>query len=75
MNDLILRRITMNAINRLAESTTRRDLLRMVEPLANYICATERPQAALLSAMAVLFNEVEATNQAAVAQFRTYMEN
>jgi hypothetical protein len=65
----------MNAINRLAESSNRSDLLRMVEPLANYICATEKPQTALLTALSVLFNEVEATNRAAVAQFRAYMEN
>ena len=65
----------MKAINRLAESSNRSDLLRMVEPLANYICATEKPQTALLTALSVLFNEVEATNRAAVAQFRAYMEN
>ena len=65
----------MNTFNRLTDRPIRADLLQMVEPLANYICATERPQTALLSALAVLFNEVEATNRAAVAQFRTYQEN
>jgi hypothetical protein len=65
----------MNAVNRFSDRTKPSDLLRMIEPLANYICATEQPKVALLSALAVLFNEVEATNLAAVAQFRTYLEN
>ncbi|HKD36872.1 MAG TPA: hypothetical protein VKB78_08720 [Pirellulales bacterium] len=52
-----------------------RELEQVVEPLANYICATERPQTALNSALAVLFREIAATNQAAIAHFRTFLEN
>jgi hypothetical protein len=51
------------------------ELEQVVEPLANYICATERPQAALNSALAVLLREIAATNQAAIAHFRTFLEN
>jgi hypothetical protein len=65
----------MNAFNRISDRSIRNDLLRMVEPLANYICATEQPKTALMSALAVLFNEVEATNRAAIAQARSFSEN
>jgi len=47
----------------------------VIEPLAAYICATEQPKTALMSALAVLFREVEATNTAAAAYFRAYLQN
>jgi hypothetical protein len=65
----------MNKFNRVSHRPIRNDLLQIVEPLANYICATEQPNAALLSVLAVLFKEVEATNRAALAQSRSYLEN
>lgn len=65
----------MNTPKRFLDRSKRSDLMRMVEPLANYICATEQPKMALISALAVLLGEVEATNRAAVAQFRSYLEN
>lgn len=46
--------------------TTDNHLEQMVEPLASYICAAGQPRSALLSALAVLFREVEQTNRAAV---------
>jgi hypothetical protein len=51
------------------------DLERVVEPLASFICATERPRAALMSALAILLSEVEQTNRAASAHFATISEN
>ena len=42
--------------------TIDRDLERVVEPLASFICATERPRAALASALGLLASEVEQTN-------------
>jgi hypothetical protein len=51
------------------------NLERVVEPLASYICATERPRAALASALAILFTEVEQTNKAANAHFAAISEN
>jgi hypothetical protein len=60
----------MHAINRTREFSASQDLERVIEPLANYICATDKPQSALRSALAVLFREVEATNRAANAHFR-----
>jgi hypothetical protein len=65
----------MNNTICIPDCSGRHDLRRMVEPLANYICATEQPRQALLSALAVLFREVAATNQAAVAHFNSYSEN
>lgn len=44
-----------------------RDLERVIEPLASYICATEHPRDALKSALAFLISEVEHTNRAANA--------
>jgi hypothetical protein len=41
------------------------DLARVIEPLASYICAADRPRAALASALAVLVREIEQTNHAA----------
>ncbi len=51
------------------------DLLRMIEPLASYICATDQPRAALASALAVLFKEVEETNRTALAHFGAFVEH
>jgi hypothetical protein len=43
---------------------------RVVEPLANYICATDAPRTVLLSALAALCRQVDATNGAATNHFR-----
>jgi hypothetical protein len=59
----------MNHVHRELERATARDLERVIEPLASYICATDEPKTALMSALRVLFREVEATNQAAVSHF------
>ena len=61
----------MNRVNRVFQTSNPRDLERVIEPLANYICATEEPKTALMSALALLFREVEATNRLADAHFRT----
>lgn len=42
------------------------ELERMVELLANYICATDRPATVLATALATLQREVQDTQQAAV---------
>ena len=47
------------------------DLARIIEPLANYICAARHPRQALVSALAALRREVEQTNRVAVAHCRT----
>jgi hypothetical protein len=65
----------MIKINRAHGRTTDRDLERVVEPLASFICATEKPRAALISAMAILFSEVEQTNRVADAHFATAWES
>ena len=65
----------MNRFHRIADRSTGRELERVIEPLAAYICATEQPQTALKSALAVLFREVEATNSAAAAYFRACLQN
>ncbi|MEX0613902.1 MAG: hypothetical protein WD738_19005 [Pirellulales bacterium] len=65
----------MNNVIGILERSSGSELRRVVEPLASYICATERPRTALLSALAVLFREVEATNKAAIGHFHTLLEN
>jgi hypothetical protein len=60
----------MNRVNRSFEALVPQDLEQVIEPLASYICATDEPKTVLLSALAVLFREVEATNCAASAHFR-----
>jgi hypothetical protein len=47
----------------------------MIEPLANYICATDKPKRALMSAVAALMQEVESTNRAAITHFHAFSEN
>lgn len=44
------------------------ELERVIEPLASYICAAERPRAALRVALEALVSEVEHTNRAANAR-------
>ena len=52
-------------INRPADN----NLVRVIEPLASYICASERPRETLLSVLAVLKGEVAAMNQAALGHY------
>lgn len=65
----------MKLINHSLDRSGRSDLRQMIEPLANYICATDQPRKVLLSALATLFREVEATNQAAISHFHSCSEN
>ncbi|MGE3315920.1 MAG: hypothetical protein AB7O26_12475 [Planctomycetaceae bacterium] len=51
------------------------DLENFIRPLANYICANDKPQAALQNVLAAVLHEVRETNRAARAQFGVYSEN
>ena len=64
----------MNA-NRLKNRQIVPDLRQMVEPLANYICATDEPKRALMSALAALVHEVESTNEVALTHFHNFSQN
>jgi hypothetical protein len=57
----------MNVMN--AQSTGRHDrgLDRIIEPLASYICAADRPTAVLNRVVAALLHEVQQTNRVARA--------
>jgi hypothetical protein len=66
------RRPEMNPVKREWEPATQSDLERVIEPLASYICATEEPRAALMTALAVLFNEVDRTFKSATAHIATF---
>ena len=50
------------------------ELERILEPLASYICANDRPRAALKVAVAALFQHVEQTNRAASARVAALLE-
>jgi hypothetical protein len=62
----------MNRANRAREYATGNDLERVIEPLASYICATDQPRAALMTALAVLFNEVDQTFKTASDHIATF---
>jgi hypothetical protein len=59
----------MNATTSPARGS-QQELSRVIEPLASYICAANRPRAALESALAILLSEVRATNRSARAHVR-----
>jgi len=66
----------MNNVNRLSNlKQNGSDLRQMVEPLANYICATDEPKRALMSALAALVHEVESTNEVALTHFHNFSQN
>ena len=64
----------MNA-NRLKSRPAIPDLRQMIEPLANFICATDEPKRALMSALAALVHEVESTNEVALTHFHAFSQN
>ncbi len=51
--------------------TSDRELAQVIEPLASLICAADRPREALLSALTVLFDEVEGTHKATLLHVAT----
>jgi hypothetical protein len=65
----------MSIINRELKRASENELQRVIEPLANYLCATERPRTALISALEFLFNEIAQTNRAANAHVTTFAES
>jgi hypothetical protein len=64
----------MKATNHALDRYSASDLQQVIEPLANYICAADKPRIALLSALAFLVREVEATNNTARTHFRGLLE-
>ena len=60
----------MNRFALRVEPKGRNDLDRVVEPLASYICATERPRAALRSVVDALLRSVEETHRTAKRHVR-----
>jgi hypothetical protein len=65
----------MNRFNHLAERSVGDELARVIEPLASYISATERPKDALMSAINLLFREIEGNHAAALAHFQNWRQN
>jgi hypothetical protein len=65
----------MDRLKELCERAAGSELERVIEPLASYICATERPKYALMSALSLLFREVEGTHAAALAHFQNWRQN
>ena len=65
----------MNTAHHSLDWSASSDLHRIVEPLANYICAADKPKTALFSALAVLCREVNGTQGAALHHFRSFVES
>jgi hypothetical protein len=61
----------MNSTNTQIQKTTNHDLTKVIEPLASYICAADRPRDTLLSALSVLFDEIQGTHKATLMHFAT----
>lgn len=65
----------MKALNLEFDRLEERGLKRVIEPLASYVCAADQPRVALLSALTLLFNEMEQTNRVALAHFGAVPEH
>jgi hypothetical protein len=65
----------MNTTSITLERASNRDVTQVIEPLANYICAAERPRETLLSVLSVLFDEVGGTHKAALMHFACQRAN
>ncbi len=50
------------------------ELQQVIEPLANYICATERPRTSLKLALAALIRQIDQTNRSARSQVALTLE-
>jgi hypothetical protein len=61
--------------NRLKVRAVVPDFRQLVEPLANCICASDKPKRALMSALAALVHEVESTNEIAHTHFHAFSQN
>ena len=61
----------MTRINPHPRRTTAADLRRVIEPLADYICAADQPRALLQLACSVLLDEVAAVTREARAHVAT----
>jgi hypothetical protein len=59
----------MKTPNIQARQASNRDLAQVIEPLASYICAADRPRETLLSVLSVLFDEVQGTHKATLMHF------
>lgn len=59
----------MNAINRVLKWAPDNELTQVVEPLADFICASERPEVVLRSVLAVLRRQIHTTNGLAATHF------
>ncbi|MGH7201065.1 MAG: hypothetical protein ACREJB_10705 [Planctomycetaceae bacterium] len=62
----------MNHVNCNLKPSNEGDLQRLIEPLAGYICAANRPGVVLKLALAALVGEVEQTNRAANARVAAF---
>lgn len=65
----------MQSLNRSTNLYASNELQQVIEPLASYICATERPRASLRLALAALANQIEQTNRSATAQVAAFLES
>lgn len=65
----------MNTVRCELKRVPENELQRVVEPLASYLCATDRPRAALNAALEFLFSELAQTNRVASAHIATFAES
>lgn len=59
----------MISVSRVLERSTDGELAKVVEPLADLVCASERPEVILRSILTVLHRRIQATNTLASAHY------
>lgn len=64
----------MKRLNPTPNPELSRELQQVVEPLASYICATERPRRSLRLALAALSLEIDKTNRLAASQAAAFLK-
>ena len=62
----------MNASSNRPNHRASQDLLQIIEPLASYISAADRPRETLLSALTALFDEVKGTHKATLMHIASH---
>jgi hypothetical protein len=64
----------MKNLNQASNRELDGELQRVIEPLASYICATERPRKSLRLALAALYAQIDQTNRTARSHAVAFLE-
>ena len=65
----------MNNTQTQTHQATLMEMDRVIEPLANFVCATEQPETVLKLALDALYSRIEQTNRAAGEHVAAFLES